>query len=385
MTIKKDLYKILNVSKKSSQDEIKKAYRKLALEHHPDKGGDSDTFKEITEAYSVLSDPTKRKDYDIFGFVDHNDVTKDDLSNIFSKMFGGSMNGSNWTSGFTNGSVNSFGGSFYDINIEDILGEFNDMNCEIHVMHNSPNIFGKMGNLFNINNDKFKVNLSTKQDNQQTSQNIYEDKPLNENSDLIDNVECLITIDEIIDGNPSKEIKYMIKDICSQCDGRSSNINCMCGGMKLIEIEKTININLSAALKEGEKIFLKGKGSININTNEYNTLELIIRYYDIPKYIKIKGKHLVVYIDLTLKDIFCGFSKKVKIGQKHIDITIDEYINPNNPIIYENCGIKISDTQKGNIMIIIKVKYPEEKKIKKYNKILSKIFDGLYATQSNKT
>ena len=64
----KDYYKILGLSKSASQDEIKSAYHKLAHKHHPDKaGGEEAKFKEINEAYSVLSDPDKRKRYDSFG------------------------------------------------------------------------------------------------------------------------------------------------------------------------------------------------------------------------------------------------------------------------------------------------------------------------------
>merc|ERR1711924_97132 len=57
-------YNILGVDKDASESEIKKAYRKLAMKHHPDKGGDPDLFKEMTEAHTVLSDPEKRKRYD---------------------------------------------------------------------------------------------------------------------------------------------------------------------------------------------------------------------------------------------------------------------------------------------------------------------------------
>ena len=63
-----DFYNILGVSKGASDDEIKKAYRKLAHKHHPDKpGGDEAKFKEINEAYQVLSDRSKRQQYDQFG------------------------------------------------------------------------------------------------------------------------------------------------------------------------------------------------------------------------------------------------------------------------------------------------------------------------------
>ena len=73
----KDYYKILGVEKKASQDDIKKAYRKCALEFHPDRNpGDKkseDKFKEATEAYQVLSDAAKRKVYDQYGHEGLND------------------------------------------------------------------------------------------------------------------------------------------------------------------------------------------------------------------------------------------------------------------------------------------------------------------------
>ncbi len=63
----KDYYAILGIDRKASKDDIKKAFRKLAQKHHPDKGGDESKFKEITEAYSILSDEKKRREYDSYG------------------------------------------------------------------------------------------------------------------------------------------------------------------------------------------------------------------------------------------------------------------------------------------------------------------------------
>ena len=70
MTSKRDYYKVLNVSRKASKDEIKRVYRKLALKYHPDRNKSPDAeekFKEISEAYAVLSDDEKRMQYDQFG------------------------------------------------------------------------------------------------------------------------------------------------------------------------------------------------------------------------------------------------------------------------------------------------------------------------------
>ena len=67
---KRDYYEVLGVGKEADQKEIKSAYRKLALKYHPDRSQEPDAedkFKEISEAYAVLSDPDKRKQYDQFG------------------------------------------------------------------------------------------------------------------------------------------------------------------------------------------------------------------------------------------------------------------------------------------------------------------------------
>src|SRR5687767_1934729 len=64
----KDYYKILGIEKSASKDDVKKAFRKLAHKYHPDKAeGDEAKFKEISEAYSVLSDDRKRAEYDSYG------------------------------------------------------------------------------------------------------------------------------------------------------------------------------------------------------------------------------------------------------------------------------------------------------------------------------
>ena len=59
-----DHYNTLGVNRDASQDDIKRSYKKLAMRHHPDRGGDNDTFAKINEAYNTLKDPTTRQQYD---------------------------------------------------------------------------------------------------------------------------------------------------------------------------------------------------------------------------------------------------------------------------------------------------------------------------------
>lgn len=80
-------YSILGVSENATQDEIKKTYRKLAMEHHPDKGGDGEKFKKISEAYETLSDDGKRQQYD-----NQRKNPFGDLGSMFNDFFNGGFN-----------------------------------------------------------------------------------------------------------------------------------------------------------------------------------------------------------------------------------------------------------------------------------------------------
>jgi molecular chaperone DnaJ len=118
---KKDFYQTLGVTRNSTEDEIKKAYRKLAMQYHPDKNPGNkkaeDKFKEISSAYDVLSDPQKKRNYDQFGSADGNpfagqgqdsdfnpfgrrqNINPESFSDIFGDLFGGGGQGNPFESG----------------------------------------------------------------------------------------------------------------------------------------------------------------------------------------------------------------------------------------------------------------------------------------------
>ncbi len=106
----KDYYDILGVAKSASQDEIKAAFRKKAHEHHPDKGGDAEKFKEYNEAYQILGNPEKRQKYDQFG------------SAAFQQGGAGGWGGQGF-SGFQNGA-----GMDFDLeDLSEMFGGFGDI------------------------------------------------------------------------------------------------------------------------------------------------------------------------------------------------------------------------------------------------------------------
>ena len=118
----RDYYQILGISKSASQDEVKKAYRKLAMKYHPDRNpGDQAAetrFKEVSEAYAVLSDPEKRKQYDMFGAegfqnrYSQEDIFRDfDFGSIFREFgFGGGRGQNIFTQFFGGSGASAFRG-----------------------------------------------------------------------------------------------------------------------------------------------------------------------------------------------------------------------------------------------------------------------------------
>lgn len=151
MANKRDYYEVLGVDKNASAEEIKKAYRKLAIANHPDKNpGDKEAeerFKEATEAYEVLGDENKRKNYDAYGFAgvdgqsggysrayqDFSDLFSGGaFSSIFNDLFGGGFGGGFGGFGGSSQSRSSYGGRNVgqsirvntEVNLEDIYDSF---------------------------------------------------------------------------------------------------------------------------------------------------------------------------------------------------------------------------------------------------------------------
>jgi DnaJ-class molecular chaperone len=175
-----DYYQVLNVNRDASEEDIRKSYKKLALLYHPDKNQNNpeacEKFKEISEAYSILSDKSKRSQYDLLGNVD-NTFDGEDPFSVFNNIFQQHM------SGFMNMRYDN------DINLADIMGSipgmppgvfpFGNVHVRVHtfptdmfqtnafqeeeIMYNDMNNMNDMNNKHNMN--KVKINLKGKPDN----------------------------------------------------------------------------------------------------------------------------------------------------------------------------------------------------------------------------
>ena len=158
----KDYYKILGVEKQASKDEIKKAFRKLAHEHHPDKNQGNDAkFKEINEAYTVLSDDVKRQQYDMYGSAGPSGFNPNQGGFGGGQGFGGFD-----FSGFTRQYQGQNGQSF-EFDLGDIFGEFfgggkrvkkgKNINIDIQLSF-KESIFGLQKDI-SINKEKLTVTI----------------------------------------------------------------------------------------------------------------------------------------------------------------------------------------------------------------------------------
>jgi DnaJ-class molecular chaperone len=161
----KDYYKILEIERNASEDDIKKSYRKLALKYHPDRCKDigaEDKFKEISEAYSVLSSPDKRRSYDVMGNTDNfngedpfsvfNNIFQQHLSTFMNMKYENEINVDNILNNLSGGKMSSpF--SFGNVRIKVHTFSENDFKNPFDMMNNSSNPFDIMNNTEEIDEE----------------------------------------------------------------------------------------------------------------------------------------------------------------------------------------------------------------------------------------
>lgn len=266
----KDYYKILGVSKNASTDEIKKAYRKLAVKYHPDKNpGNKEAearFKEISEAYEVLRDPEKRKKYDQLG-SNWNQFQGAGAGGFDFSQFGGGRRGKSRTyfsgnmndlfgnsdsgfSDFFNAFFGGFGGSSggFRQQAQQVKGQ--DLRSELSISLSEA--YHGTSRLLTVNGQKIKINIKPGAYNGQELRikgKGGKGRNGGADGDIYLNIKVLPEKNYTIHGND-----LMLKtdvDLYTAVLGGKININTLSG---------RLNINIPKGIQNGTKLRVKGKG-----------------------------------------------------------------------------------------------------------------------------
>jgi len=272
-------YEILGVSKSASQDELKKAYRKAAISHHPDKGGDPEKFKELSQAYEALSDPEKREIYDQYG----EDALKEGMGggggshspfDIFESFFGRSSFGG----GSSRGRRQKQG--------DDV----------VHSLKVS------LEDLYNGTSKKLSL-----------SKNVLCPKCKGKGSKSGASGRCYAcqgSGTKISTRRIGPGMIQQMQHVCSDCKGSGEVISekdkCnQCKGNKVSQEKKVLEVHVEKGMQHGQKIVFEGEADEAPDTVA-GDIVFVLQLKEHPKF-KRKSDDLYVEHTLSLTEALCGF------------------------------------------------------------------------------
>ncbi len=300
-----DLYEILGVTKSATQDEIKKAYRKLAHKYHPDKqGGDEKKFKEINSAYQVIGNEQKRKQYDQFG-------------QNFNQA-GGQGGGMNWEdfAKAQGGAGGPFGGGFNQQNVEfdmgDIFGDLfgfgkrsggrrqqtqgNDIQTEMEVEFREA-VFGaeKLVDLY-----KYKICDRCDGDGAEPGSEVETCKTCH-GKGQVDRVQQTILG------------AFRTAAVCPECGGEGKIITkkcTKCGGEGRVKESEKMKIKIPAGINDGETIRLSGKGEAGEKGTVPGDLFIAMRVNQDPNFNR-EDDNIISELNISFSQAALGDKIKV--------------------------------------------------------------------------
>ena len=348
----KDYYKILEVEKTASQEEIKKAFRKQAHKYHPDKkDGDEVKFKEANEAYQILSDEKKRAQYDQFGSTG---------SNPFGGA--GSQNGFGGFdfSGFQNGQGFDFG----DIDLGDLFGggfggrrsrrrKGNDMQMRIEIDF-IDSVFG-VTKTINVDHPKTCSDCSGT------------------------GAEDTSNFDTCPECNGQGKVQTQMMGIfatvteCPTCNGQGKvpkNKCKKCKGAGVTKEKDTIEFKIPAGIKHGDTLRITGRGEAIKNGPSGDLfIQVLVRSHEV---FKRNGFDLITEHEIPMSDAVLGAKHSIELLDKtKLDIKIPVGTKHGTVLRVSGRGIQ-SDRMKGNLLINVKIKIPKKlsKKAKEAMEVL---------------
>ena len=362
MTSKRDYYEILGVQKSASPDEIKKAYRKLAKQHHPDvhkednKDASAERFKEASEAYAVLSDANKRQQYDQFGHAAFDqragggagfggfDDFMGGFGDIFDSFFGGGrtsrqrtgpMRGSDLRMEMTITFEDAAFGTTKDVR----LGK--DVTCET---------CGGTGAKKGTQAKTCTTCDGAGQIRQQRSTAF---------GNFVNVVDC-----------PDCGGKgTIIKDPCSVCGGRGVH-----------KESKTLKVEIPAGIDNAQVITLRGEGSAGQRGGPPGDLQIYV-YVQPHEFFKREGYDLYLEMPVSFVDASLGAELLVPTLDGKAKYKMAEGTQPGTVFRLKDKGIQhLRSNRKGSLYVVVNVDVP--KKLNEKQKAILKEFDA--ATKSRK-
>lgn len=337
---KKDFYEILGVSKTASEDDIKKAYRRLAMKYHPDVNKDPDAsekFKEATDAYSVLSDSTKRKNYDQYGSED------------------GSAGG---FSGFGGGGGGGFEGFNFDSDIfgdlfGDIFGGGKSQRKRNHVERGADLRYKTeltLEEMFNGTEIKIQYIAKTTCDHCGGSGGEAGAQP----------VEC--TTCHGTGSIRQQKGPFIMEQTCYTCKGTGSMISkpcTKCHGNGIKDKERKLTIAIPAGIDDGERVRITGEGESAPRNGQNGDLYVEV-YAKKHKFFKRKKNDLFCDAMIPFTTAALGGVIKIpSIDGEEVSLTIVAGTQNGAEIKVKDRGMRaLRSAKRGDLYITIQVEVP---------------------------
>lgn len=355
-------YDILGVSKGASQDEIKRAFRKKAHEHHPDKGnGNADKFKEVNEAYQVLSDEQKRRQYDQYG------QTFDQAARNGGGGFGGQP-GANPFGGFD---FNGFQGAA-DFDLGDIFGDI--FGGQQQASRRQRGIDLEMGIKISFEEAVFGVEKNITLEKQDVCKTCGGNGAA-AGSKVITCPKChgqgqIRTQRRTIFGNVASSVA------CDRCQGTGKvpEVACpTCGGNGRLRQEKTISVKIPAGIDNGQRIRIQGEGEAGYRGSTAGDLYLVVRV-ESSKEFRRDGFDLHKELPISFTQAALGAKIIVKTLDGDIELKIPNGTQSGSVLRIKDKGVPHINNPKrrGDLLVTVRVVTPK-KLSKKEKQLLQEI------------
>ena len=353
---KKDYYEILGVPKTASGDEIKSAFRKLAKKYHPDVSKEenaAEKFKEAQEAYAVLSDENKRKQYDQFGH----------------SAFTNSQGGFSGFDGFDFGSMEDiFGDMFRGFGFG---GGFSSRGGRSRAQDGSDLLY-RMSISFEeaVHGAKRDIKVECEDECEEChGQGGFNSKTCSEckGSGTVTRQQSTIF------GS------FLTKTTCPNCNGTGTSFEKICTnchGRGKLNQEKTLTVTIPKGVDTGNRLRLAGKGEAGTNGGEPGDLyiEFTVKEDD---FYQRDGNDIYIVVPLTITEAVLGCKKEIPTIYGNVELSIPEGTKNNSKLRLKGKGIDSDiNNKKGDMYVIVNVIVPS-----KLNKKQKDLFKELAKTE----